>query len=64
MKPPDSQSHYKRRGARGKAHCKAQSDMVKGWSTAALRGRAFGRSQVVRQAAPEVLYPRGWQQKE
>ena len=38
VKHPDSWSYYKRRGTRGKAHCKPGSDISKGLERAALGG--------------------------
>ena len=49
MTSPDSRSHYKRRGTRGKAHCKPWTDLGKGWSATAHG--ASGRSQFSMQAS-------------
>ena len=46
VRPQDSWSHYKRRGARGKVHCKPWSHLSKGLECEALK--AFGRSQSVK----------------
>ena len=47
MKPQDSRSHYKRRGALGKYHRKLRSIIGKRLEGHKLSG-AFGRSQLVR----------------
>ena len=48
VKPQESQSHYNRKGAQGKAHHKPQVDLGKGLEHGSPLG-AIGRSQSVRQ---------------
>ena len=59
MKARDCWSHYKRRGAWGKAHSKPRSDISKGLECVPQPSKAFGISQLVRRAGSRQrgLYP-------